>query len=117
MTWREGKEKAPTEMERGAAVVHRNTAYFAPFNSATVYSYQNILGNKQFSRLPEKPHYGFGLAVIDGLLTSVGGYNNILDKFNDNGPTVEYTSTLLSLTGEGERKQWSQLFPSMPTSR
>ena len=117
MTWREGKEKAPTEMERGAAVVHRNTAYFAPFNSATVYSYQNILGNKQFSRLPENPHYGFGLPVIDGLLTSVGGYNNILDKFNDNGPTVEYTSTLLSLTGEGERKQWSELFLSMPTSR
>ena len=36
MTWREGK-KAPTEMERVAAVVHGNTAYFAPFNSATVY--------------------------------------------------------------------------------
>ena len=51
MTWREGKEKAPTEMERGAAVVHGNTAYFTPFNSATVYSYQNILKNKQFSRL------------------------------------------------------------------
>ena len=47
--------------------------------------------------------YSFGLAVIDGLLTSVGG----------RGPT----NTLLSLTGEGERKQWSQIFPPMPTPR
>ena len=27
------------------------------------------------------------------------------------------TNTLLSLTGEGERKQWSQIFPPMPTPR
>ena len=46
-----------------------------------------------------------GLAVIDGLLTSVGGENNVC------------TNTLLSLTGEGMRKQWSEIFPPMPTPR
>ena len=29
----------------------------------------------------------------------------------------EDTNTLLSLTGEGERKQWSEVFPPMPTPR
>ena len=100
MTWREGK-KAPERMYRGAAVVHGNTAYFTPGGSR-VYSYQNILGNEQWSRLPDNPNGSFSLAVIDGLLTSVGGWN---------------TNTLLSLTGEGERKQWSKVFLPMPTPR
>ena len=104
MTWREGK-KAPEEMSRGAAVVDGNTAYFRPYNLSRVYSYQNILGNEQRSRLPDNPHRGFSLAVIDSLLTSVGGWNT--------GPI----NTLLSLTGVGRRKKWSEVFPPMPTPR
>ena len=106
MRWREGKNE-PEEMRRGAAVVHGNTAYFSPsvysFGTQRVYSYQNIHGKEQWSRLPDNPNILFGLAVIDGLLTSVGGKCP--------------TNTLLSLTGEGERKQWSQIFPPMPTPR
>ena len=102
MRWREGKN-APAVMSRGAAVVHGNTAYFSQGGSQ-VYSYQNILGKEQWSQLPDNPNDWFGLAIIDGLLTSVGG----------GGPI---TNTLLSLTGEGERKQWSQIFPPMPTPR
>ena len=102
MRWREGKN-APDKMTRGAAVVHGNTAYFCPGGSREVYSYQNIHGKEQWSRLPDNPNCWFGLVVIDGLLTSVGG--------------GDPTNTLLSLTGEGERKQWSQIFPPMPTSR
>ena len=105
MTWREGK-KAPEEMYRGAAVVYGNTAYFRPADSVRVYSYQNVLGNEQWSRLPDNPNTGFSLAVIDGFLTNVGGRNS-------RGPT----NTLLSLTGEGERKKWSEVFPPMPTPR
>ena len=94
-------------MTRGAAVVYGNTAYFRPADSVKVYSYQNILGNEQWSRLPDNPNWAFSLAVIDGLLTSVGGYD------------IRYvtTNTLLSLTGEGERKKWSEVFPPMPTPR
>ena len=104
MIWREGKN-APEKMFRGAAVVHGNTAYFRPGSSDKVYSYQNILGKEQWSQLPDNPNMNCGLAVIDGLLTSVGGNNN------------GYTNTLLSLTGEGMRKQWSEIFPPMPTPR
>ena len=90
-------------MRREATIVHGNTAYFRPGGSREFYSYQNILGKEQWSLLPDNPNEYFGLAVIDGLLTSVGG----------SGPT----NTLLSLTVEGERKQWSQIFPPMPTPR
>ena len=104
MTWRKGK-KAPEIMFRGAAVVDGNTAYFRPGGSPRVYSYQNILGNEQWSRLPDNPNKTFSLAVIDGLLTSVGGKDS-----------RSLTNTLLSLTGEGEKK-WSEVFPPMPTQR
>ena len=93
-------------MYRGATVVDGNTAYFRPECSVRVYSYQNILGNEQWSRLPDNPNEAISLVVIDGLLTSVGGWNS-------RGPT----STLLSLTGKGVRKQWSDVFPPMPTPR
>ena len=104
MTWREGK-KAPEKMKRGAAVVHGNTAYFTPFDTRKIYSYQNIQREEQWTRLPDNPNKEFSLAVIDGLLTSVGGYKD------------GYTNTLLSLTGDCKRKQWSEIFPPMPTPR
>ena len=103
MTWREGKQ-APERMMRGATVVDGNTAYFSLGGLFRVYSYQNILGHEQWSRLPDNVNDAFSLAVIDGLLTSVGGRSS-------RGPT----NTLLSLTGEGERKKWSEVFPPMPT--
>ena len=100
--WSKGKN-APETMTSasGASVVYGNSAFFACGNQ--VYSYQNIFGNEQWSQLPDNPNRYFGLAVIDGLVTSVGG----------DGPT----NTLLSLTGEGEKKEWSEVFPPMPTPR
>ena len=76
-------------------------------NSCQVYSYQIIGEEEQWSQLPDNDNSNFGLTVIDGLVTSVGG--------NKNG----YTNTLLSLTctGEGERKKWSEIYPPMPTPR
>ena len=101
MRWRKGTD-APQVMWRGAAVVHGNTAYFTTYQSHKVYSYQNILGSEQWSQLLDNPCLNFGLAVIDGLLTSVGG---------------SLGNTLCSLTGRGERKGWYSILPPMPTSR
>ena len=73
LKWREGK-KAPEKMTRGAAVAHGNTAYFNPDDSHKVYSYQIMSGAEQWSSLPDNPYETFSLAVIDSLLTSVGGH-------------------------------------------
>ena len=104
MKWRKGKN-APAEMSRGAAVVHGNTAYFRPRYSGIVYVYKNIIGEETWSILSNNPTSSFGLAIIDGLLTSVGGY--YLNTIN----------TLFSLIEEGEVKEWSAIFPPMPTPR
>ena len=106
LRWREGK-KAPQVMQRGAAVVLGSTAYFNPEYSHHVYSYQIISGEEQWSKLPNNTYKLFSLAVVGGLVTSVGGYQLGFGK----------TNTLLSLTGESGKRQWSQVFPPMPTAR
>ena len=59
-----------------------------------------------WSTLLDSRCWNFSLAVIDGLLTCVGGW--------DGG---SYTNTLHSLTGGGRKRQWSEVFPPMPTAR
>ena len=104
----EGK-KAPERMWRGAAVVDGNTVYINSEELNQVYSCQINSGDQQWSTLPDSHYYYFSLAVIDSLLTSIGG------------STSQYvspsTNTLLSLTGEGRERQWSEVFPPMPTAR
>ena len=104
----EGK-KAPEEMYRGAAVVNGNTVYINQGESKKVYSCQISSGDQQWSTLPDSHYYYFSLAVLNGLLTSIGGR------------TGQYvgrrTNTLLSLTGGGRQRKWSETFPPMPTAR
>ena len=104
----EGK-KAPEKMRRGAAVVDGNTVYINQGGSNKVYSCQISSEDQQWSTLPDSHYYYFSLAVIDSLLTSIGGLSTMYGG--------RRTNTLLSLTGEGWMRQWSEVFPPMPTTR
>ena len=104
----EGK-KAPEKMCRGAAVVDGNTIYINPEVSNKVYCCQISSENQQWCTLPDSHCYYSSLAVIDSLLTSIGGRSS---QFMS-----PCTNTLLSLTGEGRERQWSEVFPPMPTAR
>ena len=98
--WRDGG-KAPYTMVRGAAVVVGNVAYFIHCNHPSqVCSYNSSM--QRWSKLSHCPYEGSSLAVIRGLLTSIGGY-----KWStpDN--------KLLSIVN----KQWMEHFPPMPTKR
>ena len=105
LKWKDGK-KAPDTMRRGSAVVDGNTVYMISISSLKIYSCQFTSQDLQWSTLPDTEYYNFSLAVIDGILTTVGGYRD-----------SQYTNSLLSLTGRGGRRQWSQIFTVMPTPR
>ena len=105
LRWEEGK-KAPERMCRGSTVVDRSTVYINPSRSCNVYSCTISTQDQQWSSLPNIPCSNSSLAVIDGILTSVGGSQG-----------SKYTNSLLSLTGRGEKRQWSEIFPAMPTPR
>ena len=106
LRWKDGK-KAPEEMDRGSTVVDGNTVYIKPGgDSLKIYSCQITSQDLQWSTLPDTEYSRSSLAIIDGILTTVGG-----DQYS------EFTNSLFSLTGRGGRRKWSQIFPTMPTPR
>jgi len=94
--------KAPRKMSRPSSVVDGNMAYFHHYESNVVYSYNSE--KQTWSSLPQCPYKLFSLAVVSGLLTTIGG--SIIG-----GDT---TNQLSSLTGE---RKWVKHFPPMPTKR
>ena len=100
--WREG-EKAPCTMSRYSDTVVHNGTVYCGYN-VKVYAYH--ISSSSWSLIPDAPYKGFALAVIDGLLTTVGGF-----KGN------EKTNKLLSLTDECSGRRWTERFPPMPTKR
>ena len=96
----ETRSKAPDTMRRGTAVVCGNVAYFNSYATQSVYAYH--VDEDKWSRLTDCTHENFGSAVINRLLTAVGGENNSVP-----------TNTLTSLC-EGK---WVELLPPMSTNR
>ena len=92
----------PCQMVRGAAVAHDRLglAYFNSSNTDEVLEYD--LENNDWSKLPKYSLKGFGLAVIQDLLTTVGGWSE------------KQTSNRLSSFRGGK---WVKVFPPMTTKR
>jgi len=86
-----------------AVAVNGSVAYFLPGGAyeCTVLAYDSAKNN--WSELPRCPNRDFSLAVVNDLLTAIGGLI----------PKGELTSSLLSLTD----KKWTEQFLPMPTKR
>ena len=98
--------KAPEKMARGSAVSDSKMSYFNPGGSSHVHSFDSE--TESWGRLPDCPCYtDFSLAVVNGKLTTVGGFQGWWVN--------EPTNVLLSLTDNEDR--WEKLFPPMPTKR
>jgi len=87
-------------MWRGATAVNGNTVYITPGYSHHMWAYD--LKEDKWTRLPDCPQHNAGLAMINGLLTAVGGRTNDGDV----------TNTLVSLTESCS--EWTEHFPPMP---
>ena len=100
LRWRDGG-RAPHKVQGQVTVVDGSMAYFRPGGTNSVFAYN--FTTKKWSQLPECPNRSFSLAVINSLLTAIGG----------KAPNNEITNSLLSLTD----KKWTKRFPLMPTKR
>ena len=100
LKWREGK-RAPRGMERWCdAVVDGNTVYVRDRGTVKIYSYDATTDS--WSQLPDCVNEDGSITVINGQLTTVGGYES---------------NELFSLTGEGSSRRWTKEYPPMPTKR
>ena len=105
LRWRKGKE-APFDIHRSCdAAVGNSMVYCKYKNSVNAYHIPSSswFMNPTWSSCSWN---GFAITVIDGILTTVGGYRD--DGKKD-------TNKLLSLTREG--RWWTEKFPPMPTKR
>jgi hypothetical protein len=80
--------------------------YFTPFNSRLVFKYE--LDKDNWTELPLCPQANFGLSVIEGFPTAIGGVE--ADKQSSE---TTHTNTLVSFDGT----QWVKKFPPMITPR
>ena len=99
LTWETCRE-APRGMRRGAAVAHGSLAYFSSDARHDVFAYNSL--KDDWSEPPEYPLSSFGLAVVNNLLTAVGGVSG-----------GRFTNRLRSFSGG----KWVVVFPPMPTKR
>ena len=105
LRWREGK-RAPCKMyRRSDAVVDGNKVYVRK-ESLIVEIYSYDVTCDSWFQLPDCVLENGSIAVINGLLTIIGG-----------GSYPTYSNELFSLTGEGSGKRWTKKFPPMPTKR
>ena len=94
--WSEGGKAPFADRRRRDAVVDGNRAYFLDGNGQ-VWTYD--VSNRCWSQLSIAPYFGSSLAILNGLLTTVGG---------------DLTNKLMSLTTKGN---WMEKLPPMPTRR
>ena len=93
------KKTAPCGMRRGSATTDFQFAYFTPYDSNSVYSYQ--WSREKWEELPPSPYHNSGLVIIDGELTAVGGRDG------------SHTNKLFLL----RQGQWVEHYPPMNTTR
>ena len=104
LRWRDGGRAPCAGMYGAVAAVGGSVAYFrcgVTKQENDVYSYDS--SSRKWSELSECPNYGFSLAVVNSLLTAIGGRT----------PRGEVTNLLLSLT----ESKWTKQFLPMPTKR
>ena len=105
LRWREGK-RAPWKMYRWFdAIVDGSTVYVRNEDTVKIYSY--ACPSDSWSHLPDCIYGKGSIAIIRGLLTTIGGYSSTGTHFNE----------LYSLTGKGKGRRWVKRFPPMPTKR
>ena len=85
---------------RGSATTDHQFAYFTPRHSNLVYSYE--WNTEQWNELPSCPYRDCALVIIDGTLTTVGGYS-----------IYGHTNKLFTL----QQRQWVEEYPPMNTAR
>ena len=102
--------KLPSMMVHGDVAVDGDIAYFMN-KDGTLYKFDSTVDPQvAWNQLITCPHEGSCLAVINGLLTAIGGLEN-------KGLANSVTNRLISLKGSGEMKKWESHFPPMPTRR
>ena len=99
------KKTTPRRMERGSATNDLQHAYFMPGDSHSVYRYE--WSTEKWDKFSPCPYRDSALVIIDGALTTVGGYNG------SHWEGFHYTNKLVTL----RQRRWVEELHPMKTAR
>ena len=102
LKWRDGG-RAPCKMCGEVVAVDGSVAYFGLTSPSPYRVFAYNSANNKWTELPRCQNCGFSLAIVNRLLTAIGGETQ----------KREVTNSLLSLTDD----KWTDKFPPMPTKR
>ena len=97
----------PAVMHFGSSAVDGAIAYFRPGLMRRVYAYDSDID--KWTTLPMCPKAHSSLAVVDRLLTTVGGEHE--------GEPTDLLFSLVTKTDDPANREWEERFPAMPTKR
>ena len=100
LNWTQGRKAPHRIVKYTDAVLLGSMAYFNPAMTRNVHAYNSTTDT--WSRPPDSRTAYTTLAIVNGLLTAIGGSNS---------------NKLFSLTGEGKDRMWTEVFPPMTTKR
>ena len=108
LKWKKGRNP-PCEISNNyigemAAAADENCMYVMEDNNIYVYDICTFA----WSQLPDSEYEGCALAIVNGLLTLIGGTN---------ADSLGVTNRLFSLVMKGKIAMWTDEFPPMPTKR
>ncbi len=102
--WKLSDTRLPKGAVRGASTSKGQKAYFAAKGGRQIYEYDTE--SSSCTLLPHCPATDFGLEVVNGLLTTIGGFQQ-----------GKVTDTLCTLVEDRQGRVWRAMYPSMPNSR
>jgi serine/threonine protein kinase len=109
LTWREG-EKAPCKMCYSYCSAVDSNMLYVKVGTELVYAF--TISTSTWSQLSDCIYvYDCPLVIISNLLTLIGG------DTSEDRLTINTSNRLLSLTGEGSARRWTEEFPRMPSKR
>lgn len=100
LQWR--KHGTARQIFGDSCAVFESMAYFADGVTGNLVVMYNSL-NEEWTTLPQCPKRSFAIAVVNGLITAIGGF-----KAGEGS-----VKTLLSFTCDGPNRKWREEFPAM----
>lgn len=109
-------QKAPATFHTGVSTFQGHLCYFSSFMTNQIHVYDTAVG--AWHQLPDCPVSNFGLEIVGGLVTTIGGR---LATATEASSSV-CTNQLLSLRGEGSGERgregrWVERVPAMVLAR
>ena len=116
LSWRLERERAPSVMNRGCDAIGSGVVmYCRHFSHKRIYLLNTA--ERKWYQLPECQYGYFSMAFVNGMITTIGGGNDLKYFGLPATGSGSYTNKLISFVEKANSGKWTEVLPPMPTRR